>query len=209
MKRSYDLITPVYDPLAKLFIGRALREAQICFLPLIPPNASILIVGGGTGWLLEEMAAIYPQGLHIDYVDSSANMIALSKQRKYGRNQINFIHQPIAGFLNQWQYDVIITPFFFDNFKEETMQNVFALLHRTLKPNGLWLYTDFQVSSKHACWQKAVLFIMYSFFRMAANIETARLPDVVSCFSRYQYYLISRQTFKHQFIITSAYKKQG
>ncbi len=207
MKRSYDAIAPVYDRLAKLFIGKALRQAQIHFLPLIPAGSSVLIVGGGTGWILDEITNLHPQGLQIDYVDISSKMIALARKRNVGNNEVNFINQSILDFATSKEYEVVITPFFFDNFKEETMQKVFAFLHQKLKSNGRWLYTDFQIKKESAYWQKAVLFIMYTFFRTVANIEASQLPDVVSQFNKHQYHLFSSKTFLHQFIITTAYIK--
>lgn len=208
MKRSYNLIAGVYDTLAKLIFGNELRKAQTHFLHLIPSPANILLVGGGTGWILEEITKIYPSELCIDYVDVSARMIALAKKRNYGNNEVNFICQSILSFENGDQYDIIITPFLLDNFKEETAQNAFSLLHKKLKENGLWLYTDFQIKNNSSYWQKVILIFMYSFFRITANIEAARLPDVISQFRKHQYYLENSKTFLHQFIITSAYKKQ-
>ena len=207
MKRSYNLIAPVYDALAKLVFGNALRRAQIYFLPLIPSSSNILLVGGGTGWILEEIGKIHPNGLHIDYVDVSANMIAMAKKKNCGENEVNFIQQSILTFENNKLYDVIITPFLLDNFKEKTAQNAVSLLHQKLKEAGLWLYTDFQVNDKHSYWQKAVLFLMYLFFRIAANIEASRLPDVSSMFGKHRYHLIKSQTFLRRFIVTSVYKK--
>ena len=207
MNRSYDLIAPIYDNLAKLFIGKALRKAQIHFLSLIPPASGLLIAGGGTGWILEEIAAVHPQNLSIDYVDISSKMIALAKQKNKGNNEVNFINQSIFDFSASKTYDIIITPFFFDNFKEEKAQKAFTILHQKLTPNGLWLYTDFQINPTSPFWQKAVLFSMYAFFRIAANIEAARLPDIASQFNRHQYHLINSQTFLHRFVITCAYQK--
>lgn len=207
MKRGYDLIAPIYDKLAMLFIGTSLRKAQVHFLHLIPTHSNILIVGGGTGWILEEITKVHHQNLCIDYVDVSAKMIALARKRNVGKNEVHFIQQSIIDFTSDKQYDVIITPFFFDNFKDETAQKIFSLLHQKLSETGLWLYTDFQVKNKNSYWQKAVLFMMYSFFRIAANIEAARLPDMVSQFQHHQYQLIKSELFLHHFIVTSAYKK--
>ncbi len=207
MKRSYDLVAGMYDNLAKLFIGQSLRKAQIHCLHFIPSTATVLIAGGGTGWILEEIAQIHQKGLRIDYVDISEKMISLAQQRNYGDNEVNFIHQSIIHLVNNTEYNVIITPFFFDNFTEETTRSVFALLHQKLKPNGTWLYTDFQIINKSSHWQKTALFVMYSFFRIVCRIEAKKLPDVASQFASHQYQLTESKTFLRQFIITSAYKK--
>ncbi len=207
MKQGYDVIAPIYDALAKFFIGKALRRAQTYFLRYIPLGAKVLIVGGGTGWILEEISAVHSQGLEIDYVDVSSKMIALAKRRNRGKNKVAFIHQSILDYSTHNLYDIIITPFLLDNFKDETAQKVFLLLHQKLQADGLWIYTDFQVNHPSSYWQKAVLFLMYSFFRIAANIEAVRLPDVMSQFNLHYYKLVQNQTFLRKFIITALYQK--
>ena len=207
MKQGYDVIAPIYDALAKLFIGKALRRSQTCFLRYIPAGAKVLIVGGGTGWILEEITKIHSQGLMIDYVDVSYKMIALARRRNMGKNKVVFIHQSILDFKNSHQYNVIITPFLLDNFKEKTARKVFSLLHQALNKNGLWMYTDFQVNYSTSYWQKGVLFLMYSFFRIAANIEASKLPDVATQFNLHNYKLVQNQMFLRRFIITALYQK--
>src|SRR3954468_17972355 len=93
MKRSYDAIAGIYDILAGMFIGKSLRNAQIYLAQNIPTGAKVLIVGGGTGWILEEITRIHSSGLQIDYLDKSANMILKAAKRKFGQNSITFIHQ--------------------------------------------------------------------------------------------------------------------
>lgn len=207
MKQGYDVIAPIYDALAKLFIGQALRRAQVYFLRYIPANAKVLIVGGGTGWILEEIANIHSEGLVIDYMDISSKMIAMAKERNRGKNKVAFIQQSILDFTSGHQYNVIITPFLLDNFREETARKVFTLLHQSLEPGGLWMYTDFQVSHPASYWQKGLLFLMYSFFRIAANIEATKLPDVATQFQLHNYKLVQNQTFLRKFIITALYQK--
>lgn len=206
IKRNYDLVASVYDSLAKIFIGTALRESQKYFLKKMPANAVVLIAGGGTGWILEEITKLHPQGLRIHYVDSSIKMIDKAKKRYTGNNEVNFFQQSILDFANDTQYDVILTPFFLDNFSQETLQKVFAFLDQKLKPEALWMHTDFQEQKRKFHWQKILLFMMYSFFRIACNIEAKRLPDVVTSFKE-NYLLLESKTFYHKFIITSLYKK--
>ena len=209
MKRNYDLVAGVYDKLAKLFIGDALHRSQVYFLRCIPKNANILLVGGGTGRILEEISVANLPGLRIDYVDASRKMIAIAKSRDTGDNKVNFIHQQVIEFVSDIPYDVIITPFLLDNFSEPTLQKVFNHLHQKLKPEGIWLYTDFQVKNKRAYLQQSVLFVMYSFFRIVCNIEAKKLPDIVSRFNYYGYQLINSKTFLNRFIVTSVYKRQS
>ncbi|TKK67719.1 class I SAM-dependent methyltransferase [Ilyomonas limi] len=208
MKRSYDAIAGVYDRLANIFIGKALRNAQIYLVQYIPARAKVLIAGGGTGWILEEITKLHNTGLQIDYVDISAGMIAKAKRRDTKQNDIRFLHQSAGENFEGKDYDVILTPFFFDNFSEATMQAVFEKLHQKLNQNGLWLYADFQVAGKHRFFKEAMLFIMYIFFRAACNIEANHLPDVTGQFAKNSYQLISSKTFKQEFIRSAVYRKR-
>lgn len=207
MKRGYDLFVPFYDKLVKLIYGNNLRNAQTFYLPLIPAASTILIAGGGTGWILEEITKIHSQGLRIDYLDISPKMIAAARKKFRGSNEVNFINQSVLTWQPDKAYNVIITPFFFDNFSQHNTQTIFSSLHARMHPNGIWLHTDFQISHPKASWQKALLFIMYTFFRALAQIEAKQLPDVNSLFQSNQYDLLSTNTFFHHFIITSAYQK--
>src|SRR3954447_6996288 len=110
MKRSYNAIAGIYDILADTFIGKSLRYAQIYLAQYIPAGAKILIVGGGTGWILEEITRIRSRGLQIDYLDISANMISKAAKRKIGQNNTTFIHQSAEDDFVGNNYDVILTP---------------------------------------------------------------------------------------------------
>jgi ubiquinone/menaquinone biosynthesis C-methylase UbiE len=129
MPSNYDNSAVFYDRLSRVVFGQALISSQVYLLPFIPPNASVLIVGGGTGWILEEIAKTYPSGLSITYVEISAKMNALAQKRNTANNQVIFVNKPIEAVADSDSYDVIITSFLFDNFSETTLATVFAHLH--------------------------------------------------------------------------------
>ena len=183
MPANYDSIARVYDLTSRMVFGKAIVKAQECMIGYIQPDSKILIVGGGTGWILESISELYPQGLEIDYVEVSAQMIGLSQKRNYRDNKVNFIHQPIEKFTTVYQYDVIITPFIFDNFLADKIELVFAKLNNRLKSTGIWLYADFVYDrSQSQLWQKFLLRVMYLFFRITCGIETQELISMDSYF---------------------------
>ena len=183
MPANYDSIARVYDLTSRMVFGKAIVKAQECMIGYIQPDSKILIVGGGTGWILESISELYPQGLEIDYVEVSAQMIGLSQKRNYRDNKVNFIHQPIEKFTTVYQYDVIITPFIFDNFLADKIELVFAKLNNRLKSTGIWLYADFVCDrSQSQLWQKFLLRVMYLFFRITCGIETQELISMDSYF---------------------------
>ncbi|HEY0273126.1 MAG TPA: methyltransferase domain-containing protein, partial [Chitinophaga sp.] len=115
---NYDHIAPVYDRLSMLIFGRSLQHAQAFLLRVLQPGQRVLVVGGGSGWILEAMAAQVPEGLHIIYVELSAKMTALARRRQAGRNTVVFINASIT--TQAWpagHFDVVFTAFLFDNFR--------------------------------------------------------------------------------------------
>ncbi|HVV54711.1 MAG TPA: class I SAM-dependent methyltransferase, partial [Mucilaginibacter sp.] len=155
MAANYNNSAWFYDRLSRMVYGKALIRAQVYLLKDIPAKSKVLIVGGGTGWILEEIAKVYQSGLTITYVEIAKNMMRLSRKRNAGNNEVVFINNAIEHVALQSDYDVTITPFLFDNFTEENLQIIFQYIHGCLKPGGLWLNADFQLTGKW--WQKLLL----------------------------------------------------
>ena len=208
MTTNYDKIAANYDLISRIVFGKTLVEAQVCLLKYVPADSHILIAGGGTGWILEEFTKIHPQGLIIDYVESSAKMIVLSNKRNYGSNKINFINLPAEDFITEEKYDIILTPFFFDNFTAGKIQTIFTKLNELLKNDGTWLYVDFVYDEyKNPLWQKILLKTMYFFFSITSKIETQQLINM-GFFFKPLYDKIAEVSHYHNFIKSIAYKKR-
>ena len=205
MAANYNNSAWFYDKLSRLIYGKALIKAQVYLLDNIPAGSKILIAGGGTGWILEEIAKLYPSGLKISYVEVSTNMIALSKKRITGENNVDFINAPVEDVPLPTDYDVVITPFLFDNFTEENLRKIFIHIHQSLKPGGLWLNTDFKLTGKW--WQRILLRSMILFFRVICRIEATRLPDIEKRFNETGYAIVKQGSFFGEFILSTAYRK--
>jgi len=205
MPANYNNSAWFYDSLARMVYGRALVNAQVYLLRQIPANSKVLIVGGGTGWVLEELTRIHPTGLTIVYVEIAPKMIALSKKRNIGVNKVAFVNDAIENVALDADFDVVLTPFLFDNFTEQTLQNVFANINKLLKADGLWLNADFQLTGKW--WQWVLLNSMFVFFRLICNIEASKLPDINGCFDRNGYQLTEQKNFFGGFISACSYRK--
>ena len=206
MAANYNNSAWFYDKLSRIVYGGAVINAQVYLLQFIPVNSNMLIVGGGTGWVLEEIAQIHPSGLHITYVEVASDMMALSKQRNVGDNEVVFINDAIENITLPGNFDVVITPFLFDNFTEQTLKIVFDHIHNLLKPGGIWLNADFQITGKW--WQKALLKTMYFFFKLLCGIESSKLPDIEKQFEMHRYKEIARKTFYGDFIISKVYRNR-
>lgn len=207
MTGDYDKVAPFYDSLSRLIYGDAILQSQIFLIKAIPPGSSVLIIGGGTGYILEEISKKHRSGLQITYIDISKKMIAYSKERNRGDNKVAFINESMLDVTLQQQFDVVITPFFLDNFSDNTAEIVFDKIDALLVNDGLWLLAEFQ-SKKNKLWQKFTLKFMYFFFRLVCNIEATHLPATQLLFDKYNYQVISMKTFFKDFIYSVVYKKR-
>lgn len=206
MPVNYDAVAGFYDPLSRLVFGNAIVRSQVFLLSSIPVQANVLIVGGGTGWILEEISKIYPAGLNITYVESSERMIQKSQKRNAGENQVNYIHAPIQEAVPEGVFDVVLTPFLLDNFTNDALKPVFVKLDRHLKRGGLWLFADFQVQEGRPS-SGILLKIMYLFFSIFCGLETSRLPDSAAHFQQFKYQEKSRKEFFGGFISSVIWQK--
>jgi ubiquinone/menaquinone biosynthesis C-methylase UbiE len=204
MSANYNNSAWFYDRLSRLIYGRALINSQVYLLQFIPANTSVLIVGGGTGWILEELTQLHPSGLQITYVEVAANMIALSKKRNAGSNEVVFINDAIENTNLPGYFDVIITPFLFDNFTGSNLPKIFDVISVLLKPAGIWLNADFQLTGKW--WQQVLLKSMFLFFKVFCGIEASKLPDIDKEFEKHHYKIAEEKAFFNDFIISRVYK---
>lgn len=198
-KNNFNAVASFYDGLSRLVFGYHLKNAQIEAIRFIPQQSAILIAGGGTGWILEEIAGIIPQGLNITYIDKSSKMIELSKKRNIGDNKVTFVNNALENVsLPYTNYDVVLTPFFLDCFSAQTLPLIINKLDSTLKSDGLWLNIDFYLSSKSAFWQKILITLMYAFFRLTSHIEATQLPVIDYYFPGYK--VFPKKMYYHNFI---------
>ncbi len=180
---NFDWVAPVYDALAVAVFGRRLQWAQTVFLQNstdapIQAGASVLLVGGGTGWLLEYILR-QCQPKRVVYLELSAQMVARASRRMVRHavpGSVEFRVGDVTSLAANERFDVIITPFLLDLFTEQTLrERVLPPLRQALKPGGRWLVTDFV--NPQAGWQKLLLRVMIAFFRLTAGIETRTLAD--------------------------------
>ncbi|MDN5285983.1 MAG: methyltransferase protein [Mucilaginibacter sp.] len=193
-----------YDRLSRLVYGKALVNSQLYLLQFIKPGSNILIVGGGTGWILEELTKLHPSDLCITYVEVAAGMMTLSQKRNTGKNEVIYINDAIEHVILPSDFDAVITPFLFDNFTEHTLKTVFTHIHQSLKPDGLWLNADFQLTGKW--WQQVLLKSMFVFFRIVCGIEASKLPEIAAYFTINGYNVIEKKTFFYDFMVARVYR---
>lgn len=168
---GFDFLAPFYDLLTRMVFGKSIVQAQLVFLHKIQPDSKILILGGGTGWVLEKLSEGHAS-CEIWYVDLSFRMIEKARSRKV-TNKINFIHGTEAEIPCDIQFDAIITNFYLDLFSDLELKRIVKLITQRLKISSVWIVTDFV---DRVWWQTGLLKMMYTFFRVVCRIDATKLP---------------------------------
>jgi tRNA (cmo5U34)-methyltransferase len=170
----FNWISGIYDSLTRIIFGKSFREAQIVFLRDIHPNASVLILGGGTGWILKALLEINP-GCEVQYIEASSKMLERSRRQISSTDsaRVKFILGTEKDIDPAMKFDAVITNFFLDLFSH-SLTNVIQRIRLSLARDAIWIVTDFVDGGKR--WHGWMLRMMYGFFRITTGIEATQLP---------------------------------
>ncbi|MEQ9423369.1 MAG: methyltransferase domain-containing protein [Cyclobacteriaceae bacterium] len=203
---NFDGVASFYDQLASIiFLGR-IKKSQLSILNKIPPTGSVLIIGGGTGWITKRVIDS-PEVEHITYIESSNKMLdsALKKCPVIARDRVEFIHGDENSIPDRI-YDGVITNFILDCFDIKRLHLVIDKLSYHLKKGGKWYLADFRKNDR-VLWQRKMLELMYFFFQNAANIEATQLYNYPKILEKRGYKKISSLKFYFGFIQSGVWIK--
>ncbi len=208
---GFDQVAPFYDLLARFVFGRSLKDAQLYLLPFIPDHSRVLVIGGGSGWLLKQLL-LTGKSLDILYLDASPKMLARAKH-KYETLpvahpcQVAFRLGTENELQEHEQFDVVITPFLLDLFPENRLQLLMQKLLTTLSPTGLWLFADFwPIQHPPLWWQKILTWGMYTFFGALSGVKAKQLPDYASHFKQLNLKELASQSYFSGFVQAKVYR---
>jgi ubiquinone/menaquinone biosynthesis C-methylase UbiE len=115
MQANFDFIAPFYDSLARLVFGKALQKAKTSFTDRIPTGGRLLLMGGGTGTILNTLLKTHP-ALEIDFVDVSGKMLKLAENNLDSgfHHRVTFIHGDHHAIQTDKIYDAATSFFVID-----------------------------------------------------------------------------------------------
>ncbi len=196
----FDVIAPYYDRLATLVFGKAIKQAQLTHLKSIPAAAHILVLGGGTGWWLNELLKTNTK-CTIHYIDASTEMLRLAKLNSKDSSRIHFVHGTDTD-IPAIHFDAVITYFFLDMFEEDQLIQVVTRIGKSMKPNTIWIVSEF---ANGRYWHKALLWVMYWFFRTTRAIDSEKLPQWKNTMEANGFKLRKSKTYFGEFIYSQIY----
>ncbi len=206
---NFDRIAPFYDPLASLVFLGNIRKSQIECLKSATPKGKVLIIGGGTGWIIPY---IFESGQveKLYYVEVSQRMLALSKDKcpRELTDRVDFIFGD-ENVVPHLKFDAVITNFVLDCFEELRLKKVMSLIHDSLKIQGKWYVTDFRFDKSlyRKTWQLPLFWCMLSFFRRSVGLESNKLFDVEEYFELFHMKSLITRDFAGKFIRANIFEK--
>jgi ubiquinone/menaquinone biosynthesis C-methylase UbiE len=170
-----DRIARSYRWLEYLSFGRELERRRFRYLADVRDARNALILGGGDGRFLARFARLSRARIH--YIDSSARMLELARDRASPGNGDARIHWQLADArqadLPLAEYDLVVAHFFLDCFEERDAALLIEQVARSAQPRARWLISEF----RPAFWSAPVTCALYLFFRAATGLKTRRLVD--------------------------------
>ncbi|HSZ25137.1 MAG TPA: class I SAM-dependent methyltransferase [Cytophagaceae bacterium] len=185
-KNNFDPISGIYDFLSFIVFGNKIKQSQILLLSHIKDHQKILIIGGGTGWIIEEIVKL-KKVTDLDYLELSKGMIEQASSRipQNELTKVTFIHGDEQEIGCQQKYDVIIGCYFFDMFEGRKLDTVVSKVAGALKSGGLLLVADFNITPSSPLQHRVLVKMMYLFFRILCNIEAKKLERVQPVLEKY------------------------
>ena len=204
---SFDKIAWCYDLMSDLIFGKDLLKAQSSHFDCIPINAKILVIGGGSGKNLKNLFAI-SKPAHVTYIDASRKMLsqAQNNSKEYA-SKILFLHGNESLIPNQEEFDIVITNFFLDLFNLKRLQIIISKINNSLKPNALWLITDFTITGNSFFLKKKFIKLMYTFFKFIIFIDATMLQDCFKIIESKNFLKVKASNYFYGIILSVVFKK--
>ena len=195
---GFDRVAWCYDALTSLVFGPALRRAQRAALAGLPQGAPhVLVLGGGTGWVLTEVLRRRPQATVL-YLEASPRMLArararLAREFPQAIHHVEFRHGTQAALGPTERFEVLITFFVLDCIALPELAGALAQLRASQRPGAPWLLADFRPARYG--WRRLLLRLMYTFFRLTTGLRARELPDLAAALVRLGLYPAHRARF--------------
>jgi ubiquinone/menaquinone biosynthesis C-methylase UbiE len=180
---SFDTLAPQYRMMEAVLAGNILQRCRTAFLAEVAASQRALLLGEGPGRFLVALLRANPN-VQVTCVERSQGMIQEARRavRCHNLNPAQVTYE--AKDALAWQpppggFDLVATHFFLDCFRSDELEGLISKVAASTTENARWLLADFR--HPETGWQKwrakAVLALMYAFFRLATGLSATRLTS--------------------------------
>jgi len=183
-RSGFDKLAPIYRLMERLLAGDLLQQARTAHVESVRQAGSVLMLGEGTGRLLEHLYQKLPSARFL-VLDQSQAMLDQAQQTLQARfpnpSRVDWLKRDIrTQGIPEGPYDLITTPFFLDCFTRDQLETLIPSIASHSTRDCDWLLTDFQipVNGRFRQWRaKSIHRIMYVFFQIVTSIKADHLAD--------------------------------
>lgn len=205
-KDDFNLIAPLYDIIAHITFAGRIQRAQEQLIPTLQNTQKLLLIGGGTGKILESILTRYPQ-LSIIYLEASSAMIhrAQARLNEAQNARVLWLHDTHERLYQEptllLDVDAIFTCFFLDVLSPQEAHDFMGWITKQLSQNhrtgSLWLIADFY---PHQGWKGAIIRLMYLIFKVITRLDNQILIDYTRIAYELGWKRQSKMDFAYQMI---------
>lgn len=195
MSDAYGFLSPIYQPLSRLFFGRDLLEANTAFTHLASGKRT-LIIGGGDGVAYRDWDGTY-QG---EYWDLSEKMAARARKNMKGSRVMVNCERWAGGS----DFDVVLLPFVLDTLRDAEIQDLISQIKSALRPGGMVIVSDFFPSKKLT--HRSLQWLMITGFQILASHQRSDLPTISEFFDPNQWELVEERRWKEGWVRARVYR---
>ena len=179
---DFDAVASPYRWLEYLTFGRLLENLRFAQLRFVADKERALILGDGDGRFLARLVVQNPE-LRADAIDSSAEMLALSRTRISAAgadDRVRLIRADVADELfvpcgNG--YDLVVTHFFLDCFTDCEVEAIVDRIMPTLAHGSVWMVSEFDVPLVGSrIFARVLIRLLYLSFGLLTGLSVRSLP---------------------------------
>jgi ubiquinone/menaquinone biosynthesis C-methylase UbiE len=207
--RGYDRLAHVYRLIEFIAFGHALERARFHHFAKLRDCKRILLLGDGDGRGLALACRLAPHA-RIDSLDFSAGMLdrAASRLRPEDRTRVTLRQaDALTADFPADTYDAVTTLFFLDCFSGDQVRAFIERLLPALKPDALWLYTDFALPPRGFFRARAQVWLalMLFFFRWQTGLTVRALPQAEDLLQAAGFHRVAETARQGGFILSAVF----
>ena len=213
-----DPIARHYRWLEHAVFGALLERARLYWMGELRQARRVLVLGDGDGRFVAEFAQAN-RTARIDSLELSQGMLEVAEER-LRRSGITSANDGRVSLRRAdvekddppgWGYDLVVSHFFLDCFDERAIAQIVERLAPHLDADARWLVTDFRIPQGLvvAAFSRALVAIMYRFFRFATGLETKRLADFPKVFEEAGFVRCAQARLAGGFVVSEIWRRGG
>lgn len=165
-----DMLTPVYDLFARLFMPETRFKRELIARAQLAPGQRVLDLGAGTGTLAIMVKRAYP-AIQMTGLDGDAGILTIAREKaSRAAVDVSFELGNVAALpYPDGSFDRVLSSLVMSLLSREDKQLAIHEAYRVLQGGGELLIADF--GPPHTWWGRFVIPLMHRFDRVSDNID--------------------------------------